>query len=319
MTSARQLKAAPGCYNPPAVARLAFLLLAAALLYAPSAWAVTAIDDAGQKHDFTNPPAKVVSLVPSATEIICGLEAGQALAGVTSDDSYLACLKGVPVLGRVFDQAKFSLINDLRPNLVIVSPNDFEAAVAGRGQDNYAILVVDDHLSLARAEAQLKLLGQIFQKESEAAKLIRANEELLATVAQKTAKIPAEKKRSVLGLSFKDANHISPDPAPLLREIIQAAGGQWIAAPNGAPLNLDQWHQLNPQVLVTCGADMAALKDFLNQDGWRDVPAVKDARIYNFPCALTQRAATHTGYVVAWLASLIYDQEFANPDRKSVV
>ena len=38
--------------------------------------------------------------------------------------------------------------------------------------------------------------------------------------------------------------------------------------------------------------------------------AVKNGRIYFFPCDLTCRAATNTGYFVSWLAARIYSNEF---------
>jgi len=41
------------------------------------------------------------------------------------------------------------------------------------------------------------------------------------------------------------------------------------------------------------------------------VDAVKNKKIYYFPCDLTCRAATHTGYFVSWLAARIYTEEFS--------
>ncbi|MCP3952740.1 MAG: adenosylcobinamide amidohydrolase, partial [Desulfobacterales bacterium] len=46
---------------------------------------------------------------------------------------------------------------------------------------------------------------------------------------------------------------------------------------------------------------------------WKEVDAVRNSRIYYFPCGLTCRTATQTGTFVGWLASRIYSQDFADP------
>ncbi|NOR24710.1 MAG: adenosylcobinamide amidohydrolase, partial [Desulforhopalus sp.] len=53
----------------------------------------------------------------------------------------------------------------------------------------------------------------------------------------------------------------------------------------------------------------------LSQPGWGDVDAVQDNRIIFFPCDLTCRASTHTGYFVSWLAARLYENEFADPEQ----
>ena len=43
--------------------------------------------------------------------------------------------------------------------------------------------------------------------------------------------------------------------------------------------------------------------------------AVKNGKIFYFPCELTCRAASHTGYFVSWLAARIYTDEFAREEN----
>ncbi|MDR3354725.1 MAG: hypothetical protein LBO21_06775, partial [Synergistaceae bacterium] len=60
-----------------------------------------AADDAGTTRGFASPPKRVVSLLPSVTEVIIGIGASGSLAGVTYDDAEFAGTAGVPIVGGV--------------------------------------------------------------------------------------------------------------------------------------------------------------------------------------------------------------------------
>lgn len=289
-------------------------LLLALLLWASSLSAASVTDDAGQKLDFPSAPSRVVSLVPSATEIICSLGAGESLAGVTYHDEHLPCLAGLPIVGGAFSP-HFDIINELRPDLLIVAPRDFETAKAGRGPHKYPILVFDDGASLAGARIRFGWLGQIFGRQAEAASFLAAADAELKTVADKVAKIKPEEKVRVMRLLYNRQNGLmTPGRESFQNEIIRAAGG---LTPDFGPgsfrrVSLDEWRKYNPQVIFDCGSEREELLAFLQKEGWNEVEAVKNNRVYNFPCALTCRAAAHVGYFVSWLASTIYGQHFAN-------
>lgn len=57
---------------------------------------------------------------------------------------------------------------------------------------------------------------------------------------------------------------------------------------------------------------------FFSQPGWKDVDAVKNGKIFYFPCELTCRASTRAGYFVSCLASLIYEEEFENKENQVI-
>jgi adenosylcobinamide amidohydrolase len=107
---------------------------------------------------------------------------------------------------------------------------------------------------------------------------------------------------------------MTPGDDSFQNEMIRAAGG--IPPLLGKKGNIvvitkEEWVTFNPQVIYGCGGDRETAKKFFNRPGWKDVDAVKNGRIYYFPCDLTCRAATHTGYFVSWLASRIYTEEFS--------
>lgn len=287
-----------------------FVILTVALPAGLQAAVIT--DDAGQKHVFSKAPVRVVSLVPSATEIICALEAGAALAGVTHHDRHQACLAGLPVVGGAFSP-NFEIINALQPDLLIVAPRDFKAAKTGRGSESYPILAWSDGVSLSESETRIAWLGQIFQRMDAAEKVVKINQEQMSTIAQKVAKIPGDQRPRVMRLMLTSGGLLTPGRDSFMNEMIAAAGAQTpdFGTDLFVPVSLADWLAFKPDVIFDCGSDHADLVDFLNQDQWREVPAVQNGQLLNFPCELTCRAATNTGYFISWLAGTLHTKAFA--------
>ncbi|GAH97673.1 unnamed protein product, partial [marine sediment metagenome] len=97
-------------------------------------------------------------------------------------------------------------------------------------------------------------------------------------------------------------------------EMIRAAGG--IPPVLGKKGNIvvvtrEEWKRFNPQVIYGCGDDRGTAKKFFNLPGWKNVDAVKNGKIFYFPCDLTCRASTKTGYFVSWLSAKVYEDEFS--------
>ena len=83
--------------------------------------AETFTDDSGRKLSFEAPPQRVVSLVPSATEIICAIGGDKALVGITYHDTRIREVADRAVVGGYFTP-QFDLVKAQKPDLVIMSP-----------------------------------------------------------------------------------------------------------------------------------------------------------------------------------------------------
>ncbi|MDR1920940.1 MAG: adenosylcobinamide amidohydrolase [Candidatus Adiutrix sp.] len=299
-------------------ARHLFAVFFIVLLAASELRAVVVTDDAGQALEFKNPPARVVSLAPAATEIICALEAQEHLAGVAYQDHYFEGLIGRPLIGGVHTP-NFGLINAQEPDLLIVPPAALEAARAGAsgatgaGPLKYPILVWDEEDNLTAADNKIVWLGEILQKQAAALKVREANQDLLETISLKARKIPPDQRQRVMRLIGGHEALFTPGRDSFQTELIAAAGGlppQFNGDGAAHALTLDEWRDFNPQFVYACSNDKKIIDEFLARPEWREVEAVKNNRLNYFPCALTDRAAAHTGYFVAWLASSIYGDQF---------
>ena len=104
--------------------RLAWLVLAALalLLGAAPARGLTVVDQGGHTLTLPGPPSRIVSLLPSATEILFAIGAQDRLAGVTDLCDYPAEARTKPSVGGMIAPSLEALVA-LKPDLVLATPS----------------------------------------------------------------------------------------------------------------------------------------------------------------------------------------------------
>nr|MBL0717159.1 ABC transporter substrate-binding protein [Desulfobacterales bacterium] len=267
-------------------------------------------DHAGNKITIKAIPSNVVSLVPSVSEIICKIGAADALKGVTWHSTLPSEIASKNVIGGFFSP-NIAKIKSIKPDIIFVS--QIQKNVIKRFSDGKQILINLETDSVNDSYDNIMLLGRIFDKEYEAATILKKNRDELEMIADKVAGIPVPKKKRVMRLMGRKSI-MTPGDDSFQNEMIRAAGGITPVLEkkgNIVPVTKKEWIAFNSQVIYGCGGDKAAADKFFSLPGWKDVDAVKNKRIYTFPCALTCRASTNTGYFVSWLSARIYKDEYA--------
>ncbi|MBE9530461.1 MAG: adenosylcobinamide amidohydrolase, partial [Proteobacteria bacterium] len=297
-------------------AGLLFVILFATLWVLPPAlsYPVTFADSRGKIIIIDKKPEKVVSLVPSITEIIFKVGAGDTVKAVTYHDNYPGEPGSKQIVGGFFSPS-LKGIEALQPDIIFLSRLHKKVMEKfGHGKCKLINLETD---SIAESYKNILLLGRIFNKEKQAAILVDEIKKQLRIISEKVNRIPDSKRKRVLRLMGRDPV-MTPGDDSFQNEMIRAAGG--IPPVLGKKGNIvvitkEEWVTFNPQVIYGCGGDRETAKKFFNRPGWKDVDAVKNGKIFYFPCDLTCRAATHTGYFVSWLASRIYTDEFSKKEN----
>ena len=281
-------------------------------LSAAAGMPMTVQDAAGRPVTLRRIPQRVVSIVPSVTEILCRIGAGDALVGVTYHDVYPPQAAAKTVIGGFFAPS-VERIAALQPDMIFLVA--MHASVTdtfdGDKQPHLVQLSLNTFDDLYRS---IRLLGQMFDKGPAAEDLIQVIKADLAHTADKVAAIPADQRQRVMRLMGRD-RVMTPGDDSFQNEMIRRAGG--IAPTLGqtgsiVSVSLAQWQAFNPQVLYGCGGEREVALKMLDRPGWRDVDAVKNNRIVYFPCDLTCRLSSRTGYFVSCLAAKIYAEQFAS-------
>lgn len=296
---------------------LLFIILNITLWIPPPALSYPVIftDSRGKSITIHTIPERVVSLVPSITEIIFRIDAGDAVRGVTYHDNYPGEPGSKQIVGGFFSPS-LKAIDAVQPDIIFLSRLQKKVMEKfGHGKSKLIDLETE---SIADSYKNIHLLGKIFNKEKQAAILVDEIKIQLRIISDKVDRIPDSKRKRVLRLMGRDPV-MTPGDDSFQNQMIRAAGG--IPPVLGKKGNIvviskEEWVAVNPQVIYGCGGDRETAKKFFNRPGWKDVDAVKNGNIFYFPCDLTCRAATHTGHFVSWLASRIYTEEFSKKENQ---
>ena len=293
-----------------------FILFTVLLSSVPAfSYPVEFTDAQGHRIIIEERPSQVVSLVPSITEIIFKIGAGDAVKAVTYHDTYPPEAATREIIGGFFSPS-LKTIEAMQPDVIFYSR--FHKQVKDKFDHGKCQLINLETDSIADSYKNILLLGKIFKKQNEAAGIVHEIEMQLQIITEKVAKIPQQKRKRVVRLMGRDPIMVPGDDS-FQNEMIRAAGGippELGKKGNIVVITKEEWMRFNPQVIYGCGGDRETAKKSLNRPGWKDVDAVKNDNIFYFPCDLTCRASTHTGDFISWLSSGIYADAFSKKEHR---
>lgn len=273
--------------------------------------AVQVTDDAKQLVRLERPAARIVSLIPSATDLLVAMGARGQLAGRTDfdEDSAVAAL---PSVGGGLDPSIEALVA-LRPDLVISFETQGDAALRTRlremGIPVYA-LAAQDTADIFRALANLGTLAGRRAGADSVAGAMRAE---LEAVRRSVAGRPAP---SVLYVAWVDPPMVA-GPTTFLSELVRLAGGRPVfddVRQEWPQVNIEEIVSRKPQVVIIpsgAGAEFSA--DALRTaPGWRALAASPGTRVAEVPVAVVNRPGPRLGEAARALRDAIHP-ELATP------
>jgi len=273
---------------------------------------LTFTDSAGHRITLETSPKRVVSLVPSITEILLRIGTADSVVGITYHSVLPPETAGKEIIGGFFTP-DLDRVTKLQPDVIFYA--DLHEEQLARLK-NKVILIRLAPRTIAESFDDIRLLGRIFHKEEQSTEIIAEQQRQLEVIAQKVAKIPAEMRQRVIRFMGGDPIMVPGDDS-FQNEYIRAAGGlapQFGKSGNIIPVSLAEWQEFNPQLIYGCGNRQQTL-DALQHPGWRDVDAVRNNRILFFPCELTCRVASQSGTFVSSLSAGLYNEAFSKSDN----
>lgn len=215
---------------------------------------------------------RVVSLTPSATEVVAALGATELLVGVDAYSTYPEAVAALPKVGS-FLSPNLETIVSLRPTLVVV--DDVHGATAGALRDAGLQTVACAIHALPDVKTALRTVGDRLGRAQEATRVIDQIDDALDAAAKAR---PARRPR-VLAIIDREAgglgNLVAAGPGSWVDELLAVVGGDNVLAASGVrypKISLEEVLRGQPEVILDLS--YAARREVASWDAL-DVPANK--------------------------------------------
>lgn len=276
---------------------------------------VTIKDATDQEVVIETKPEKIVSLMPSNTEIAFALGLGDEIVGVNDYDNYPEeVLEKEKIGGMDFNVEK---IISLQPDLVLAhGGTSMGSSAAGLQQIRDAgitVLVVNDAVNFATVYDSMNMIGTATGKKEEAEKLVADMKEEIENIKSKVASIQAGDKKSVYVEISESPDIMAAGKNTFIDEILHTVQANNIITAEGWP-KIDQEAIIasNPDVIITTYGFYTEdpVKIVTSRNGWQDINAVKNNQVIDVHSDKVTRPGPRLVEGVEELAKAIYPDLF---------
>jgi iron complex transport system substrate-binding protein len=265
-----------------------------------------------QTAEAATPPERVVSLIPSATETIIALGAGDRLVARTDFDADHG-LSHLPSVGEGLTPS-LEQLTILKPDLVVAWPDNASRSVIGR-LEAFGVRVYSPQVeTLPDLRRATRELGDMLGLENAADSLIASIDVQLQTV--QTA-VEGRERRSVFYVVWYEPP-TTTGSGTYIDELIEIAGGRNVFedAPGLWPqVSMEEVVRRQPDiVLISQTGDSPIDVERLSKAvGWRELRAVSEGRVVHVDADLYNRPGPRVAEAARRLATLLHPDAF--PDK----
>ena len=267
--------------------------------------ALAVTDQTGRPLTLPAAPRRIVSLVPSVTEVLFAIGAQDLLVGVTDFCDYPAAARAKPSVGGMLAPSLETLVR-LRPDLVV-------ATTAGNREETFEQIerlkipvYLVNPATVGDVPDLIGRLGALTGHDGEAARLVASLDARIRAVA---AGVGGRPRPRVLYVLWPDPL-IVPGRGSLVGELVALAGGDSVTA-DGAEayprLSLEAAIARAPEVIIL--ASHGAGQGRMAREKWErftSLPAVKAGRLYTVDGNLLHRYGPRVVDGLELLARLIH-------------
>ena len=267
--------------------RILCVLPMLAMLAVPCLANRTLTDEAGRRVVVPDHPHRVICLMPSVTDTVFALGAGDDVVGISDYTKYPEEALKKPSVGDLI-KPSIETIVALHPDLVIGVQPDAPMETTGQLERlGIPVFLISPH-GIAGILHSIESIGQALNRTTQSNALVATLQHRVDTVRERTKSLPAP---TVFMPIWYDPI-ITIGKHAFITEVIEAAGGRSVTD------DLEQdWPHISMEVVLTRAPEAlllvrggkTTLEVLQNHPGWNNVPAVKARRVYyvddriNFP------------------------------------
>jgi iron complex transport system substrate-binding protein len=277
------------------------------------------VDDHGRTVVLKDRPQRIVTLAPSATEMIFAVGAGDRLVGRDELSDYPPEAKQVPSIGNTYPTLNTEAIVALRPDLIlapgVISPEQVKAL------EDLGLTVFHQSTpkDLEGIFQQILTVGRLTGNTAQAEKVVA---DLRARVAALEEKIRSASSRPKVFYELDATDPGKPwtaGPGSFIDRLITMAGGQNVGAvlsSEWGQLSLEELLRQDPDLIILGTANYGETPEKVRQrPGWNRLRAVREGRIYPIDADRISRPGPRIVEGLEAMARIIHPELFPQQVR----
>lgn len=266
-------------------------------------------DSRGVAVSFDKTPEKIVSLMPSNTEILFALESGGRIIAVSDYCNYPEETSDIPKLP-TGERLNIEAIIDLNPDVAIIgNMTAMEDQVKQLEQAGVKVIVTKAN-SLSETYEVIEMIGRVMDKDKEATKIVKNMKDGFEKI-----------KKDVEG---KASNKVYVEVSPLeyglwscgqntfIQKLIDIVGAKnifddvegWVA------VSEEQVIDRNPDIILTTSSPLTGIEDPVGEistrQNWSRIEAVKNNKVVMLDADMMSRPGPRLLDVANELVKIIY-------------
>ena len=271
------------------------------------AFPLVVTDDLGREVRIERPPARIVSIAPSNTEVLYALGLVDRVVGVDSYSNYPPEATEKPQVGD-YIAPDLERIVAAEPDLILATAAHRETVLPELERLGLPAVVIEP-LNLDEVFASIELVGDITGESDRAQDVVCSLQTRVDAVAAAVAGAPPTR------IFFE----LSPDlftagPGSFVDDLITRAGGTNIAADAG-----EMWPQLSAEAVVSADPEVILLADHeagitpeqvAARPGWQGISAVEQDRIVSIVSDLVARPGPRVVDGLEAIAAALHPDRF---------
>lgn len=274
---------------------------------------VTVRDSSGARVTLKEPAHRIVSTVPSNTEILYALGLKDQVVGLTKYCGKTCDTKGKVVIGGWVDP-DYEKIRGLKPDLIFAF-----GGIQRRCRDEFRRIAPTYCFEPTTAEETFQVIldiGRLTNRDQQAKEIVKKQREVLARVRAKLSSLPPKNKLTVARVFSTDTDVLTVGRKSFLTDVIKLAGGVNVFG----NVNNDYFHvrferlaSRDPDVLIVHGekAEVKQKKaDFAKSPAFSKLKAVNNGRVLVYSCDYICHPNAAIADTVEMIAKDLYPELF---------
>lgn len=260
---------------------LALLMLIGLVPAVAEDTAITVTDMYGREITLAEPATRIVVMQPSDCEILCAIGCEDTIVGRGQYVDYPASILEVPVV-QSGAETNIEEILALEPQVVLMNSMSQSEDQVKQLEENGVKVVVSTTSNIESVFTAIRLIGALMGKDSEANALIA---DMQGTFDDIKAKSVGIDKSVYFEISPLQWGLYSAGSSSYMTELADICGLKNIFADQEDAwlmVSEEQVIERNPDYIVMItGMGEAGVEEILARDGWGDITAVKNKKVYN--------------------------------------